>query len=241
MPKTADVNEAEVSDENPANVVELKGALTKKLDEARATVAELEATMAVALDAKDMATLLAANEKLGVAKRTLEKAEKAVKDADFEARTAERMAVTESLHAYVKDAVESFLAGDPRVIELGMKAITVALNPDGSCNVSVTGPSRPSGGTGERKAKASSNGSGETKPRAMWTLAFEGGRTIGSAELLTEFGGEEGAHAIYMARDGWKEKGAKFSPGYDPQVKKLAKSMGWDGDNDTRVLTHQPE
>lgn len=224
------------------NVIELKGALTKKLDEARATVSELEATMAAALDAKDMATLLAANEKLGTAKRTLEKAEKAVKDADFEARTAERMAVTESLHAYVKDAVESFLAGDPRVIELGMKAITVALNPDGSCNVSVTGPSRPSGGTGERKAKAaSSNGTGDSKPRALWTLAFEGGRTIGSAELLTEYGGQDGADAIYMAREGYKEKGAKFSPGYDPQVKRLAKSMGWDGDNETRVLTHLPE
>lgn len=223
-----------------ANPEEIKGALTRKLEEAREAHTTLLAQFAGAMSSGDMKTVLELADKVKLAERNVEKAEKAVKDADFLARATERGEVTDALHAFVKANVEMYLQNEPRVLEFGMKAITVALNPDGAVNVSITGPSRPSGGTtGERKPKGEKNGTAAAKPRSAWVLTFDGNREVISADLLAEFGGEEGAKAIDRARN-HEAYGMKLSPGFDVPLKKLARRMGWI-EGEERVLTHLPE
>lgn len=215
-------------------------ALETALNEARAKVEAATQTVASAMDAKDIKAMLEAAKVLEQAQNAAAKAQRAYEAGTWELRNEERMQVSVAL----KSAVETFLGTvDLQTpIGLGLRGFDVTFDPESADNpfvVNVRGDKPATSGKAGRPKGTGEGGS--SKPRALWML---NGEQIGSAELLERFGGPEGAKAIDKARNYANYRNSageplKYSPGYDSEVKALAKKMGWDGE-DTRVLLHEP-
>lgn len=174
---------------------------------------------------------------LTVAKRELDKAENSLKSGTFNLRAEERMA----LAVEIKEAAQAFFSTyTEKATSLSITGVHATFTADGLV-VTVGNSSAP---VGKRTVSGTRTpGAGTGKAKALWTF---NGTEYGSRQLLESFGGEDGQKAIYEATEGYKGKVTKngevaSSPGFDGPVKRLAKKMGWDGDNETRILTHLPE
>ena len=204
----------DVIGEEPDPVIKL----TAAVNTASATLAEAQAALQTAAASNDLKAMLAAADTLKAAERNREKAQNALDAATFELKAEERMAfslgVKEGLEAYIAENVDLV-----RFAELGLKVIRIDVDPDNPTSplVSVVTP---------EKAKAARTSAtrepGASRGKSAWHY---NGSTYTSAELLEQFGGEAGAKAIDKARN-YKEYGLKFSPGFDSEVKKLAKELG---------------
>ena len=222
-----DTNTAEAPEEQ---AVPHPGFLTRKLEEAQAAKAEADKALFAAMEAKDVAALMGAMDKVKAADRDVAKAERAVRDAEFDRRTEERMArsvaLKEAFGAVPFDYAEAYGAG--------IRTVTAKLQEDGTVLVDIGTVGRPPSEGRTPRVKSESKGTGT--PRNRWQLD---GAEYTSAELLTTFGGEEGEKAVHKAHN-WREYGLTSNPGFDAALKKLAGRMGWDGGAE-RVLTHAPE
>lgn len=216
--------------EQPETAGPSNAELIAKVEAARAEAANLESQL-VNADRNDIRALLELSRKVEAAQKAVEKAERAAVAAEFERRTAERMATSIALKAAVEGSMADVDGTD--AFRMGIRTVTVKLQEDGSFLVDV-GVSQPTGTKAPRTRSA--GGTGNSKPRSVWTLD---GVEYSSRELLLTFGGEAGEKAVDKAAN-YEAYGLKSSPGFDAEVKKLATAMGWDGDKDNRTLKHEP-
>lgn len=178
-----------------------------------------------------MAEFLEAAKQVELAQRKLQSLEAAKVAAEFALKNEERLALSQTLHDQTKAAF-----GDiSQYTAVGINGLTVSFNKDdGSVAVNVITVGAPRKTTNTTRIPGTG---GTQKPRALWTYQ---GNTYTTRELLTTFGGEAGAKAVYEATEGYKTKITKdgkpaTSPGFDTEVKRLARSLGWN-DNADRII-----
>lgn len=236
-PTSTDEQSAELESVNtePETATETQApdipALEAAVSEAKATLTNREGEFKAAAGEGEIAKMLAAAEAVKTAQRAVDRATREYQAATWEFRAAERDAQADELKAAIELALEEIRADTMR--ELGITGLGVIFA-DGVATVTVQKLGSKPVTSGKRSATRKP--AGDTRSRSLWEF---GGENFTSRELLERFGGEDGKKAIDKA-DNWKAHGLKFSPGFDTPVKKLAKSMGWDEDTDTRVLTHMP-
>lgn len=223
------------------------GAAGRALRELSDNLTEAKARLEAAGVSRDIIAMLEWAGKVKLLESQVVKAEKVVKDAEFERTAEERM--TASLQ--LKDAVTAF-AGTidlGAIYPIGLRGFSVTFNDDGSTNVNVQAANPPSKVGAVRKVGVTKPG-GTPNPRSTWIADFQGGRGYTTREMLETFGGEDGMIAIRktIADDPEYGYAGKLTasgkpvtnPGFNVEAEKLARTMGWDGDRENRRLLHEP-
>lgn len=223
----------EVKTLTPADVSRLETAIK----ETEAKLAAANGEMEKLMSSKDISAVLKQADVVKQAERDLAKAKLAYERGTYDLKKEERMAAAVEL----KTAVEKFTNSVKleKYTGLGLRGFSVVFNGEGGFNVNIGEPAQKGAPKGVRKSTAA----GESKARALWAL---GGEQYTSRQLLETFGGQRGADAIDRAEN-WREPRwgpnhdapMAAGPGFDAAVKALARSMGWNGDDD-RILTHEP-
>lgn len=218
------------------------GELEAKLQTAKDNLEQTGVSFQEIAQQGDMPKMLEAAEAVKKAQKDVALAENAFKAATWSLRAADREDLVSKLKDYIQMSLLDFNDAHngevtlEQALELditGFGVLFLEEGPEITVQVKNAGMAPASG----RKVSGTRHPGETSRTKSLWNFQDS---NYTSRNLLEQFGGEDGAKALYRY-DHWKELGMKFSPGVDTSVKKLARSMGWNEDTDNRILTHLPQ